>query len=71
MSRGLSRPLADLDEAAGRMGSGDLSVRASVGSRDEIGRLARSLDQLRTDLTEARGHREQERARTEAAAAAR
>jgi signal transduction histidine kinase len=40
VSRGLTNPLRKLTAAAEQMGGGDLSIRAPVKGRDEIGRLA-------------------------------
>jgi signal transduction histidine kinase len=46
VSRSLSRPLTSLAAAAGQMSAGDLSVRAPVQGKDEIGQLGRQLNQL-------------------------
>ena len=46
VSRGLTAPLASLAKAANQMSSGDLSVRAPVRSRDEIGQLAVQVNQM-------------------------
>jgi signal transduction histidine kinase len=46
VSRGLSAPLRQLTAVAGQMSSGDLSTRAPVRSRDEIGRLAGQFNQM-------------------------
>ncbi len=40
VSRGLSAPLGQLTAVAGEMSSGDLSIRAPMRGRDEIGQLA-------------------------------
>jgi signal transduction histidine kinase len=45
VSHGLSAPLRSLTTAAGRM-SEDLSTRASIRGKDEIGQLARQLNQM-------------------------
>jgi signal transduction histidine kinase len=45
-SRGLSAPLRNLAEAAGRMSAGDLSIRAPVRSKDEIGELAAQFNHM-------------------------
>jgi signal transduction histidine kinase len=46
VSRGLVAPLRKLTDVAGQMSEGDLSTRAPVGSRDEIGRLAGQFNQM-------------------------
>lgn len=46
ISRRLSRPLTALTEVTGRMAAGDLSRRAQVTGRDEIGRLAASFNEM-------------------------
>ena len=46
VSRGLSAPVRQLTEVAGRMSSGDLSTRAPVRGKDEIGRLAGQFNQM-------------------------
>lgn len=50
ISRRLSAPLLRLSDAARRMGAGDLSVRAEVGSNDEIGALAARFNQMAESL---------------------
>jgi signal transduction histidine kinase len=42
----LSAPLRELTQVAGRMGRGDLSTRAPVRGRDEIGELAGQFNQM-------------------------
>jgi signal transduction histidine kinase len=46
VSRSLSRPLTSLAAAAGQMSAGDLSVRAPVRGKDEIGQLGRQFNQM-------------------------
>lgn len=46
VSRGLSAPVRTLTHAASRMSGGDLSIRAPVRSRDEIGQLAGQFNQM-------------------------
>jgi two-component system sensor histidine kinase BaeS len=46
VGRGLTAPLRRLTAAAGQMSSGDLSIRAPVRGRDEIGDLARQFNQM-------------------------
>lgn len=46
MSRGLTSPLVSLTAATSRMADGDLSTRADVSRRDELGTLARSFNEM-------------------------
>jgi len=46
VSRGLAAPVRQLTEVAGQMSSGDLSTRAPVRGRDEVGQLARQFNQM-------------------------
>jgi len=46
VSRGLAAPVRQLTEVAGQMSGGDLSIRAPVRGRDEIGRLAKQFNQM-------------------------
>ena len=46
VSRGLAAPLHELTTVAGQMSSGDLSIRAPVRSRDEIGQLAGQFNSM-------------------------
>ncbi|GAB4533190.1 MAG: hypothetical protein Kow0063_14840 [Anaerolineae bacterium] len=46
VSRGLTAPLQDLTHAASQMSAGDLSARAPVRGRDEIGQLGRQFNQM-------------------------
>ena len=46
VSRGLTAPLSSLATAAGQMSGGDLSIRAPVRGRDEIGQLARQFNHM-------------------------
>lgn len=52
LSRGLTRPLGDLVEAARSMGSGDLDRTIPIGRADEVGFLARTLEEARGKLAE-------------------
>jgi signal transduction histidine kinase len=54
MVRMVDRPLARLTTAMARVETGDLSVRAHHGSRDEIGRLAESFNTMVERLQAAR-----------------
>lgn len=46
VSRGLAEPLRELTRVAGRMSSGDLSTRAPVRGKDEIGQLAGQFNEM-------------------------
>lgn len=48
----VSRQLLAMTHAAARIADGDYETRVPVGSRDEIGRLARALNQMAADLRE-------------------
>jgi len=50
LSRTLSRPLQELSSAAQRAATGDLSQKVEITSRDEIGVLAQSFNQMMEDL---------------------
>jgi signal transduction histidine kinase len=50
MSQRLTAPLRSLRETAGRMGAGDLSARAPLQTRDEIGELAAQFNQMAGQL---------------------
>ncbi len=52
ISRSIGRRLAMLQDAAMRMGRGQLKTRVPVQSRDEIGMLAHSLNGMAADLEE-------------------
>lgn len=47
---GLNRPLADLEEAAERVGSGDLQSTVGEGANNEIGRALRAFNRMTHDL---------------------
>ncbi|MGZ3727500.1 MAG: response regulator, partial [Pseudobdellovibrio sp.] len=49
-SQTLLRSLQELNSTAKKIGTGDLSPRAPVHSRDELGQLAASLNQMSSDL---------------------
>lgn len=50
VSRGLTAPLRNLTAAANQMSGGDLSIRAPVRGKDEIGQLARQFNQMAGQL---------------------
>ena len=51
-ARRLSKPLERLTEAAERVGKGEFEVRVSTDSRDEIGALSHSFNQMTDELRE-------------------
>jgi two-component system, NtrC family, sensor kinase len=53
-ARRITRPLAIMVDAAGKIASGDLAHRVPVDSRDEIGRLARAFNRMTDELSLAR-----------------
>ena len=52
LARGMTSPLREMAEAAQAMAKGDYSVRVAATSRDEVGRLARTFNQMATELAE-------------------
>ncbi|MBW2524419.1 MAG: HAMP domain-containing histidine kinase [Deltaproteobacteria bacterium] len=48
--RGIARPLERLAATARRLGEGDLAARSGIDRRDEVGTLARSLDEMAGQL---------------------
>lgn len=50
LSRGLARPLLEMNALARKMAAGDYSTNVPVRSKDEVGRLAVSLNQLAAEL---------------------
>ena len=50
ISQRLALPLKNLDETARQMGAGNLAIRAKIGSKDEIGDLARQFNQMADQL---------------------
>ncbi|MFF2041585.1 sensor histidine kinase [Kitasatospora sp. NPDC058170] len=57
LAHGLTAPLRDMTAAARAMASGDYSRRVEVSSRDEIGELATTFNQMAADLEAADRHR--------------
>ncbi|WP_395294391.1 sensor histidine kinase [Kitasatospora hibisci] len=57
LAHGLTAPLRDMTAAARAMASGDYSRRVEVNSRDEIGELAATFNQMAADLEAADRHR--------------
>jgi nitrogen fixation/metabolism regulation signal transduction histidine kinase len=54
ISRSVARPLKELQYVAAQIIAGDFSVRAKVGSKDEIGQLAESFNSMTDFLVESR-----------------
>ena len=52
ISRRISAPVLSLSEATARMVQGDLSSRADIKSRDEFGQLARSFNEMASQVEE-------------------
>jgi signal transduction histidine kinase len=52
VSRALSRRMRRLERAANRVAAGDFSARFPVDSRDELGQLARALDDMQRQLAQ-------------------
>jgi len=54
VSRGLVRPILDIQNATERIGAGDLSVRLTTRRSDELGDVARAFDSMRGSLADYR-----------------
>ncbi|HWS28951.1 MAG TPA: ATP-binding protein [Clostridia bacterium] len=65
-SRGLTKPLRQMNSAAQAMARGDFSVRAYEGGKDEVSQLGRSLNLLSSALSETIGELTFERNRLRA-----
>ena len=52
IARGMTSPLRDMASAASAMAKGDYSRRVTATSRDEVGELARTFNQMASDLAE-------------------
>ena len=59
LARSLTRPLRELTAATRAMANGDLEQRVPVRSRDELGELASSFNQMNTELIHSRDLRRQ------------
>lgn len=53
LARNLTRPIRELTEATQAMAGGDLNQQVTVRTRDELGGLAASFNQMSTDLVKA------------------
>ena len=60
-SRRIGRPLEDMQRVAGRLAQGDLTARVAESDGEEIGALARSLNQMAIQLQERLGTIEAQR----------
>jgi two-component system sensor histidine kinase BaeS len=58
LARHLSRPVSQLDETVAALAGGDFEKRAEVSTEDEIGRLARNVNQLAVGLQSSRSARQ-------------
>jgi signal transduction histidine kinase len=61
IARSVSGPIKDLTRVSGTIAGGDLSARAEVNAKDEIGELAQSLNQMTDKLVEAKANVEEQR----------
>ena len=52
LARRVTRPLARLRDAAGRLAGGDIAIRLNIARQDEVGDLGRAFDQMAAVLTE-------------------
>ncbi|MCC6407770.1 MAG: response regulator [Planctomycetes bacterium] len=52
LRRTVMRPLSSLDAQAARLGSGDLDTPIRLAQRDELGRLATTLERMRVNLSD-------------------
>ena len=52
LARGMTSPLREMVQAASAMAKGDYSRRVTATSRDEVGELARTFNQMSADLAE-------------------
>ncbi len=59
LSRTLTRPLQEITAATQKVAAGDLSQQVPVRSRDELGQLAASFNQMSQQLTQSRDMRRQ------------
>jgi methyl-accepting chemotaxis protein len=55
LTRGITRPLAEAEKALAAVATGDLTQRLEVRSRDEVGRMATSMNTALTSIGEVMG----------------
>ncbi|MGB2962091.1 MAG: sensor histidine kinase [Candidatus Omnitrophota bacterium] len=60
LARGISRPIIKLAEVSRKIAQGDLSQRADIMSKDEVGDLARAFNKMTDELDSAIAARDQE-----------
>jgi two-component system phosphate regulon sensor histidine kinase PhoR len=65
LSQALTRPLRAIHAALVQISGGDLGARVRVGSRDELGQVARAIDRMAVDLEQSHGEISAERDRLE------
>lgn len=65
IARSMSRPIKELTKVSGVIAAGDFSARAAVHTRDEIGTLARSFNEMTDKLVAAKASVEQKKAELE------
>jgi len=61
IARSISGPIRELTEVSGVIAGGDLSARAEVAARDEIGELAQSFNQMADKLVKAKANVESQK----------
>jgi signal transduction histidine kinase len=65
IARSVSSPIKELTEISATIAGGNLSARAKIDTKDEIGELARSFNQMTDSLVEAKANVEQKKAELE------
>lgn len=61
IARSISSPIRQLTEVSSTIADGDLSARAEINTKDEIGTLARSFNQMTDNLVKAKANVEQKK----------
>lgn len=61
IARSISSPIRELTKVSGVIAGGDLSARAGVGARDEIGELAQSFNNMTNKLVKAKANVEEKK----------
>ncbi|MBU1062434.1 MAG: HAMP domain-containing protein [Candidatus Omnitrophica bacterium] len=65
IARSVSSPIRELTKVSGTIAYGDLTARATIDTKDEIGELARSFNQMTDSLVEAKANVERKKAELE------
>jgi len=65
IANSIANPIRELTKVSGVIANGDLSARARIKSKDEIGELAQSFNQMTDSLLEAKASVEQKKAELE------